>query len=204
MLKYSLRTSLMFSCLFASALGVFAQDSKPGASPAWTAGNPNAPVSIEVFNDYQCPPCATFNVQLKKLEAKYPDNVLIIFRNYPLSATHQNALLAAQAAEAAGLQGHFREMINQLYGKREHWAGSENARQLFMSYAQTLNLDLDRFARDLDGELVHERIRLDVERAVSLAVEGTPTVMLNGKMLSVGKTADIIALVDEALSNRKP
>jgi protein-disulfide isomerase len=189
---------------FAYALSTSGQDVKPGASPAWTVGPSNAPISIEVFNDYQCPPCGTFNEQLKKIEAKYKDNVQIIFRNYPITNTHQNALLAARTAEAAGLQGHFVEMINHLYDNAKYWAESENPRQLFMSYARELRLDLDRFALDLDGELVRERIRLDVARAKSLEVNGTPTILLNGKMLKPEMTADIISLVEQTLNNRNP
>jgi protein-disulfide isomerase len=194
----------MIYLLAALALNAFAQDIKPGASPAWTFGNPNAPVLIEVFNDYQCPPCRAFNEQLKKVEAKYPDNVQIIFRNYPLTRIHLNALLAAQTAEAAGLQGHFVEMINQLYDNAEYWAESEKPRRLFVSYAGKLNLDLDRFSTDLDGELVRERIRSDVERAKSLDVSGTPTVFLNRKKLEPQMTADIVALIEQALNRGKP
>jgi protein-disulfide isomerase len=141
---------------------------------------------------------------LKKVEAKYPDKVQIIFRNYPLMSIHLNALLAAQSAEAAGLQGHFVEMINQLYDNTSFWAESKNPRPLFVSYARKLNLDLDRFAVDLDGELVRERIRLDIERAKSLEVNGTPTILLNGKLLEPQMTADIVSLIEQTLNNRKP
>jgi protein-disulfide isomerase len=203
-MPYWFRTSMFLFCLLVASVSVYAQDINPGASPAWVIGNAKAPVSIEVFNDYQCPPCGTFNEQLKKIEAEYKDNVRIIFRNFPITNTHQNALLAAQTAEAAGLQGHFVEMINHLYGNAKYWAESENPRQLFMSYAQELRLDLDRFALDLDGELVRERIRLDVARAKSLGVNGTPTILLDGKMLAPAKTADIASLIEQALNRPKP
>lgn len=73
-----------------------------------------------------------------------------------------------------------------------------------MSYAGKLNLDLDRFSTDLDGELVRERIRSDVERAKSLDVSGTPTVFLNRKKLEPQMTADIVALIEQALNRGKP
>jgi protein-disulfide isomerase len=205
MSRHVLRTlPLLFWLFFASGLSASGQDIKPGASPSWTVGNSNASVSLEVFNDYQCPPCGPLNEELKIIKAKYKDNVQIIFRNYPLTNMHKNALLAARAAEAAGLQGHFIEMIDQLYGNLKYWAKRKNARPLFMSYARKLNLDLVQFARDLDGEVVRERIRLDVERAKSLEVNGTPTILLNGKMLYVTTIDKIAPLIEEALTARTP
>jgi len=175
------------------------QDVSPGASPAWIVGNPAARVEIEVFNDYQCPPCNTFNDKLKKIETKHKDDVKIIFRNFPLPAAHRNALAAAQTAEAAGLQGKFREMVNLLYSERLSWVESKEARKLFLAYARKLNLDIYRFVADVDGERVRERIRLDVDRAKSLAVEGTPTVFLNGKKVRVEDTLDFDSLIEQLL-----
>jgi protein-disulfide isomerase len=200
-----LRTLPLLLWLFlAAGLSASGQDTKPGAAPAWTVGDSNASVSIEVFNDYECPPCGPLNKQLQKIKAKYKDKVQIIFRNYPLTNMHQHALLAARAAEAAGLQGHFIEMIDQLYGNLKYWSKRKNAKPLFLSYARKLNLDLVQFARDLDGEVVRERIRLDVERAKSLEIVGTPTILLNGKMLYVTTIDKITPLIDEALTARTP
>ena len=67
-------------------------------------------------------------------------------------------------------------MIDLLYDEQRHWAESRNAEQLFASYARKLGLDVNRFIGDMDEEGVRERIRLDVERAKSLEVTGTPTV----------------------------
>lgn len=194
----ALMTLLCLNVSLAQSPGVSEQDLKPGASPEWSVGRANAPVSLEVFNDYQCPPCAIFNEELKNIEATYKGNVRIVFRNFPLTVTHVNALLAAQAAEAAGLQGRFAKMINLLYNGRRRWAESRNARQHFISYARRLHLDRRRFTGDIDGAEVRERIRLDVERAHSLGVLGTPTVFVNGKMLSM--QTDLNQAIKAALS----
>jgi protein-disulfide isomerase len=198
MLKHLIRMSLGLMC-FAFASAVFSQEIKPGASPAWETGNATAAVSIEIFNDYQCPACATFNERLKKIQTKHKDNVRIIFRNYPLTRTHENALLAAQTAEASGMQGKFFEMIDQLYATQRDWAESDHAKDLFISYAELLKLDLYKFAADLDRDAVRERIQLDVDRAKSLAIRGTPTVLFNGKLL-FEKVDDIERLVDQAIN----
>src|ERR1700730_9015791 len=64
-------------------------------------------VTVEEFGDYQCPPCGLLHPELKKIAAEYGTKVNIVFRNFPLTNNHKNALAAAQAAEAARLQGHF-------------------------------------------------------------------------------------------------
>lgn len=179
--------------------GVTGQDIKPGASPVVSVGNPDASVSIEVFNDYQCPPCASFNEELKRIEARYKKEVRIIFRNFPLTRMHENALPAARAAEAAGIQGKFTGMINLLYETRNEWAEAANARELFISHARKLGLDIDRFTSDMDGDYVRKRISLDTERAMSLKVTGTPTVFVNGKVLSPEEMSRIDGIIKRAL-----
>ncbi|HEX3253223.1 MAG TPA: thioredoxin domain-containing protein [Pyrinomonadaceae bacterium] len=174
------------------------QNPEPAGATAWSVGDPGAPVSVEIFNDYQCPPCATLNQELKRIEAKYEGRVRIIFRNYPLTRTHQNALTAAQAAEAAGLQGKFIEMIELLYAGQQEWAESTNSRQIFKTYARKLKLDGRKFDADVKGQRVSERIGFDVARAKSLNVPGTPTVLLNGKMIDKEMNANIGQLIDEA------
>src|ERR1700693_2221427 len=78
-------------------------------------GNPDAPVTLEEFGDFQCPPCGILHPELKMIEREYASRVRIIFREFPLVPTHAHALAAAHAAEAAGLQGKFWEMHDMLY-----------------------------------------------------------------------------------------
>jgi protein-disulfide isomerase len=181
-----------------------AQEIKTGASPSQSVGNAEAKIVLEVFNDYQCPPCATFNEQLKMVREKFGDKVQIIFRNFPLSTTHQNAVAAAQAAEAAGLQGKFVEMIDLLYTRARSWSNSKSARKLFISYADIIGLDVKAFRRDLTGTSVNERIRLDIDRAKSLKVQGTPTALLNGEMLQFESMANLSLVIEKALGDTQP
>src|SRR5262245_19420396 len=81
-----------------------------GAEPPHVRGNPNAPVTMEEFGDCQCPTCGTYHVEVKKIEAEYGEKLRVILRELPLVTIHDHALLAAQAAEAAGIQGKFWEM----------------------------------------------------------------------------------------------
>lgn len=167
--------SLLLSYVFV------AQDMKSGTVFTWTKGNPKSPVTIEAFNDYQCSSSKTFNDELKKIEIEYKDRVRIIFRNYPLIGTHKFALEAAQAAEAAGMQGKFFEMVDTLYGRQQQWGISGDIKDVFTAYARELGLDIERFFRDMRSKQVRKQISLDLERGKSLKVEGTPTILVNGK-----------------------
>jgi protein-disulfide isomerase len=153
-----------------------------GAEPAHTLGDAKAPVTLEEFGDFECPPCGVLHPILKSLESEYgPAKVRIIFREFPLVPNHAHALAAARAAEAAGLQGRFWEMHDMIYEHQKDWHEAFDVRPIFEGYAKTIGLDVEQFARDNTSEIVERRIFLDGKRAHSLGVQGTPTVFLNGK-----------------------
>lgn len=158
--------------------------SEPGAEPAHALGSPNAPVTLEEFGDFECPPCAMLHPVLKTMEAEFGTAKLrIIFREFPLVPNHAHALVAARAAEAAGLQGKFWEMHDMIYEHQKDWHEVFDARPIFEGYARTIGLDVERFKRDNENEIVERRIFLDGKRAHALGVKGTPTVFLNGREL---------------------
>ena len=145
-------------------------------------------VTLEEFGDYQCPPCGELHPTLKKLEAQYGPNLNFIFRNYPLTEIHKNALLAAQAAEAARVQDRFWEMHDLLYENQKVWSDDVNPKPIFLKFARDLGLDTERFVRDLGGEEVKMRIEADQEAATKMGVNGTPTVFINGRRLRAEAT----------------
>ena len=126
-----------------------------------------------------------FHPVLKQMHQEFGDRLFITFRNYPLVPPHNNAVPAASAAEAAGLQGKnkFWEMHALIYESQDAWKNLPDVRPLFETYAQKIGLDLERFKRDMAGEQVAQRIFLDGKRGRSLGVRGTPTVFLNGREL---------------------
>jgi protein-disulfide isomerase len=159
-----------------------AETTEPGAEPAHALGNANAPVTLEEFGDFECPPCGMLHPILKQLEGEFgPTKLRIIFREFPLVPTHAHALAAARAAEAAGLQGKFWEMHDMLYENQKAWHDAFDVRPIFEGYATKLGLNLEQFRRDNSSEIVERRIFLDGKRAHSLGVTGTPTVFLNGR-----------------------
>ncbi|HKZ79438.1 MAG TPA: thioredoxin domain-containing protein [Pyrinomonadaceae bacterium] len=157
---------------------------EPGAQPPHAIGVAGAPVTLEEFGDFECPPCGRLHPELKQIEHEYGQRVRIIFRELPLVPTHAHALAAARNAEAAGLQGKFWEMHDLLYENQKTWHAAFDVRPIFEGYATRIGLDLERFKRDLGSEMVERRIFLDGKRAHSLGVESTPTVFLNGRELS--------------------
>jgi protein-disulfide isomerase len=156
--------------------------SEPGAEPAHALGSPDAPVTLEEFGDFECPPCGLLHPILKSLETEFgPAKLRIIFREFPLVPTHAHALAAARAAEAAGLQGRFWEMHDMIYEHQKDWHEAFDVRPIFEGYAKKIGLDVEQFRRDIGSEIVERRIFLDGKRAHSLGVNGTPTVFLNGR-----------------------
>lgn len=155
---------------------------EPGAEPPHTQGNSNAPVTLEEFGDFECPPCGMLHPILKQLEAEFgPTKIRLIFREFPLVPTHAHALAAARAAEAAGLQGKFWEMHDLIYEHQKDWHESFDVRPTFEEYAKQIGLNVEQFRRDISSEVVERRIFLDGKRAHALGVTGTPTVFMNGR-----------------------
>ena len=169
-------------------------------------GDPDAPVTLEEFGDFQCPPCGQFAGFVQELLREYNSRLRIVFRNYPLPG-HEHAREAAQAAEAAGLQGKFWEMYDTLYREQSLWSNASNARELFESYAGTLGLDVDQFKKDMDGDKVRERIDADHALADFLGVKVTPTLFINNRAIDQkdknpeGVRAAINAALEEKSKN---
>ena len=158
----------------------------PAQSP--TPSTPVAPgaianVLVEEYGDYQCPPCGVLYPDLKKIEADYGNRIEFIFHNFPLTRNHKNALAAAQAAEAARLQGKFVKMHDMIYETQNAWKDLDDPHPIFLKYAKDIGLDVARFTKDCNGPEVKQRIDMDTERAMALGVQGTPTVLLDGRQL---------------------
>ena len=165
----------------ASTAGTGTQAGEAGAEPAHAHGPANAPVTIEEFGDFQCPPCGMLHPILKTMEKEFGNRLRVVYREFPLVPAHEHALAAARAAEAAGLQGKFWEMHELLFTNQNLWKDAFDVRPIFEDYAKRIGLDVERYKQDLTSETVQYRIFLDGKRARSLGVKGTPTVFMNGR-----------------------
>jgi protein-disulfide isomerase len=157
-----------------------AVSAKGDAESPHMRGNPDAPVTLEEYGDFQCPPCGMFAAFVGQLEKEYDSRLRVVFRNFPLKM-HEHAREAALAAEAAGMQERFWEMHDVLYREQETWSKAANARELFESYAGTIGLDLDKFRKDMDSEKANARVDADRQRGDSLGIQTTPTMFINNQ-----------------------
>lgn len=144
---------------------------------------PRSAVLLEEFGDYQCPPCAELHPTLKKLKHELGPDLNFVFRNLPLSSIHRNALPAAQAAEAARMQNRFWEMHDLLYENQSLWAEDNSPKNHFRKFATDLGLDVPRFEADMEGDQVRFRLEADRDAAVRLGVDGTPTLLIDGRKI---------------------
>lgn len=153
----------------------------PGAQPPNMLGSPTALVTVEEFADFQCGSCAAAHPTLKEIQGIYGSRIKFIFRNYPLSIpAHDKAYDAAVAVEAAGMQGKFWQMQDQLFTNQQTWTANPNYRQLWADYAQKIGLDVTKFQNDMAGIAAKSRVDLDLARGRALSVSSTPTVYVNG------------------------
>jgi protein-disulfide isomerase len=179
--------------LVAAAVGGFVLLRSDGNNDSATVPQPSAEpqrkpsadavVTLEEFGDYQCPPCGDLHPTLKRLKQEFGPNLNLVFRNLPLTTLHRNALAAAQAAEAARVQNRFWEMHDLLYENQCLWKDDINPRTIFLKFAADLGLDSGRFVRDMDGEQVKLRIEADQDAAAERGINGTPTILLDGRQL---------------------
>jgi protein-disulfide isomerase len=169
----------------------------PGSQPPNTLGSPASPVVVEEFADFQCPTCALVYTKMKEINKIYGSRIKFIYRNFPLSQIHAHAYDAAIAAEAAGNQGKFWAMQDQLFSNQKEWSNSPDAKKLFEDYAQKIGLDLPKFQSDTLAITTKSRIDLDIERGHALKIQGTPTIFINKKeipfeLMDVGPLQRII------------
>jgi len=143
----------------------------------------SSPVEVEEYGDYQCPPCGILYPELKKIEDEYGNQVHFVFHYFPLSKIHKNAMAAARAAEAARLQNKFWEMHDRLYRNQSSWAEAADPRPIFTTYAEQLGLNSSQFQSDMESNRVEQAILADMERGQSLGINGTPTLLIDGRQL---------------------
>lgn len=146
-------------------------------------GSETAAITIFEYADFQCPSCKAYAPVLDSLLAQNPDDVRVVFRYFPLQDIHPNANLAAQAAEAAGLQGKFWEMHDSLFDHQNDWSRLTNPRNIFTDYAAELGLNTEQFKTDLDSREVKNRVNADYRSGLSAGIHGTPSFFMNGTPL---------------------
>jgi protein-disulfide isomerase len=161
-------------------------------------GPPNAPVTLVEYGDFECPNCAAAYPVIQGLLASLDGRLRFVFRHFPIIISHDHALKAAEAAEAAGAQGKFWEMHDILF---EHQDDLD--RESLVSYARTLNLDVERFAQELLEGVHTDRVYRDLASGEASGVSWTPTFFLNGERYPIARDLDgLVRLVMERVQQR--
>jgi protein-disulfide isomerase len=159
------------------------QNVPPVSKTDFIRGNPNAKITLIEYADFQCPACAAMHSTIKQLEGNFKDNLRLIYRFFPLTDAHQNAMISAQAAYAASLQGKFWEMHDIIYENQDSWSDSTQPKTIFTDYAKKIGLNLNKFNSDIDSDSTKKFVSDEQNKGLDLGISGTPTLFLNGKQI---------------------
>jgi protein-disulfide isomerase len=138
-------------------------------------GPANARITLVEFSDFQCPYCVKAVGHLKTVMKAYPNDVKLIFKQFPLDS-HSQAAGAALAAIAAQRQGKFWEMHDAMFAHRDNLA-----RNSLFTIAGGIGLDMKRFAADYDSPDVRKIVLKDISDGEKAGVDSTPTIFIDGK-----------------------
>jgi protein-disulfide isomerase len=137
-------------------------------------GDLGAPFTLVEYGDYECPYCRAAHPVVKEVERRLGDQLCFAYRHFPIVNAHPHAVRAAQAAEAAGAQGRFWLMHDQLF------KATSLADEALVRLAMAIGLDAKRFVADLAAQRYLDRIREDMSIGARSGVNGTPTFFVGG------------------------
>lgn len=165
-----------------------------------TTGSPlkgplEAPVTMIVFTDFQCPYCIKLVPLLDQVMEKYKGKVKLVFKNMPLQI-HEMAEPAARAVLAANEQGKFWEFHDKLF------AAQQLKPEVITGISTALGLDMARFNTDMQSPAIRQKLSKDMLDAQKAGVTGTPTVFINGRKLKQRSLEGFQTIIDEEL--KKP
>jgi protein-disulfide isomerase len=153
------------------------KDASVSANPAQKV------VTMVEYGDIQCPACKAYYPLVKQVMAAYPGQLKLIFKNFPLTTVHPNAMVAAIAAEAAGKQGKYFPMVDILYERQDEWAGLDNPQQKFEEYVKELGMNVAQFQKDQKDPAIQKLIDDERNEGIQNGVSGTPTFFVNGEKI---------------------
>ncbi len=207
--KVLLGITLSTIVLLAGAVFFFSKDTNPKSSTTKadetilirdssnkiTSDSPK--LTLVEFGDFQCPACGAFHPYIKQILNENSSQINFVFRNFPLPM-HKNAKIAALAAESANLQGKYWQFHDLLYEKQSDWAETDNPKDYFKKYAQSLNLDLEKFETSLNDKSLSDKIQADISDGNTLNINSTPTFFIDG-ILFQGSPQNLVTQVKDKL-----
>jgi protein-disulfide isomerase len=155
-------------------------------------GDPNAPVVIDIFEDFQCSACVQYTEEVeRRITETYVTSgqVYYVFHHYPFldrTSVNKESQQAANASMCANEQGQFWEYHDILFA---NWsgenAGAFNDKRL-VAFAETLGIDTDLFTNCFEENRYQDAIQADFELGIEMEVSGTPSVFVNGQQITPG------------------
>ena len=143
-------------------------------------GARGAPVTLVEYGDFECPGCKQAAPAVELLLERFPEEVLFVYRHYPLEEVHPHALAAAEAAESAGAQGKFWPMHKLLFDHQSHLRLVD-----LLSYTASLGVDMPRSMAEMADHVYLQRVRGHISGARRSGVHTTPAFFVNGTMQDV-------------------
>ena len=163
-------------------------------------GPANARITVTEYGDFECPNCKQAAPAVKLLLQHFKDRIRFVYRHFPLGEVHPHALHAAEAAECVGGQGKFWPMHDLLFENQPHL----KLHQL-RSYAERLDVDLTRYAVEMEDHVYLQRIREHMQSGRESGVRATPTFFVNRRIQDVSFGLDsLFRAVESALRNWQP
>jgi protein-disulfide isomerase len=173
-----------------------------------TRGNPDAKVTLIEYGDFECPACGAYEPLVEQLYQQYKGQVLFVFRNFPLYQIHPFAMIGAQAAEAANLQGQYWQMHDLLYSKQAQWTAdttlspADVVSKYFNGYAQSLGLNVTQFDTDINSSGVKAKVQADLVLGNAAQIDHTPTFFINlTQIANPSSLQDFQSVVDAAIAS---
>lgn len=152
------------------------------AQPAGVYGDPDAPITIMEFVDYQCPKCKEFGLFVKpQVDVAYirTGQARLVVHDFPLLALHPHAFVAARAARCAGDQDRYFEYHDLVFETQDDWSPMGNAIGHFNGLADELELDAQAFRDCLESDRHAKVVTANMKLGLALGVGGTPTLLVH-------------------------
>lgn len=181
---YIIISILILSFISIVVYGKISEQQAPKSSGSnHVYGKTDSKVTLTEFVDFQCEACYSYFPTVKEVKEKYKDRVKFQIKVFPISSSHQYSRMATKYAEAASMQGKFIEMHDKIFEGQKDWEVADEPREYFETYAKELGLNMDQLKTDISNKFIDSIIEADMNELKRLGGKGTPTFVLNGKLL---------------------
>ena len=162
-------------------------------------GQKDAKTQLVEYADLDCPACAQYSTTVEKLLNENKKDFSFVYRFFPLTNIHKNALTSAQATYASHKQEKFLEMYKLLYKNQESWGNVDNVDDLFTGYAKEAGLNIDQFKKDYKSKDTVQFVKDSEQQAINMGLYQTPTFFLNGELIEPKDPNDLEKIVKSKL-----